>query len=110
MMEDLRAKEKEAYLARLRDRAAVRDRNRQLQKNAEQKRAQQAAQAAVKFLYSLDERSQVRVNIREKRVLDRAAQHEAMAKLGQAYRGRLLFHRDVANRKISPTITDDING
>jgi len=102
-MDDLRAKERDAYLARLRDRAAVRDKNRQLQKKAEQERAQAAAHTAVKFLYTLDERSQVRVNIREKRVQDTAAHEEIMAKLGQAYRSKMRLWRDVAKAKDLPT-------
>ena len=100
-MEDLRRKERDAYLAKLRYRAAVREQTRDLQKKAEQKRTQEAADTAVKYLYSLDERSQVRVNIREKRIKDTASHHEAMGELGQKYRGKLKFfvQREFAKEK-----------
>ena len=106
-MDDLRAKEKEAYLAKLRSRAAIREKTRELQKKAQQQRAQHAAETAVKFLYSLDERSQARVNIREKRIQDTGVHQEVMSQLGQTYRGKLQFWRDVAKPKNLPTISDD---
>lgn len=85
----VREEERANFLENLRSRAAVRDLGKEKSKQAELKRAEHADVHAKTYLIKLDSRSQFRDGMRQKTRNDAKVNEEKMAKLGQAYRGKL---------------------
>ena len=89
---DIRTKEREDYLRKLRERAQQREITREKARMATEIRAEHAAIASQGYLKHLQARHQFKANIRAKVLEDYTNNAEMMRKVGQIYRRQLKWY------------------